>query len=168
MRASPCGQQTAKPPRPRKSRNVGSIPGPVRHFCGVIHAGAWRGSCQPSPDRIIASVLLQPAEPRDAGLIITILFENILFVASVRVCAVLPSFSLCHRLLPSLPRVTLTCSHHLTSRGKSVVNVILCGKCHSDKTERRKAIMASCQAMASRMPTPQSSMSSIPASGAAL
>lgn len=74
MRASPCGQQTAKPPRPRKSRNVGSIPGPVRHFCGVIHAGAWRGSCQPSPDRIIASVLLQPAEPRDAG--ITILFEE--------------------------------------------------------------------------------------------
>lgn len=36
----PRGQQTAKPPWPRKSRNVSLIPGPTLHFCEVIRAGA--------------------------------------------------------------------------------------------------------------------------------
>ncbi|WP_206523507.1 hypothetical protein, partial [Mesorhizobium sp. M5C.F.Ca.IN.020.29.1.1] len=65
LRASPCGQQTTKPPRPRKSLDGGSIPGPVRHFWDVIRAGAWRGSCHLSPDSIVAIVLFQPAAPPD-------------------------------------------------------------------------------------------------------
>jgi len=61
LRASPCGQQTAKPPRPRKSRDGGSTPGPARHFWEVISAGVWPGLCPLSPDRINAIALFRPA-----------------------------------------------------------------------------------------------------------
>lgn len=52
--ASPCGQQTAKSPRPRKSRDGVSIPGPARHFWEAIRAGVWPGSCHLSLECIIS------------------------------------------------------------------------------------------------------------------
>lgn len=104
------------------------------------------GSCHPSPDLIIAIVLLQPAEPSDAGSIITILSEEQSLLESVTVCAVyrVSAFAIasCPPRRASLYPARIASPH----AGKSVVNVILCGKCHSDKTERRNAIMASCQA----------------------
>lgn len=57
LRASPGAQQTARPLRPQKTRDGGSIPGPVRHFWQVIRANAWRGSPQLSRGRPIANVL---------------------------------------------------------------------------------------------------------------
>lgn len=58
------GQQTAKPPRPRKSRDGVSIPGPACHLWDVIRAGARRKRCHPCPDRIIAIALFcRPSLP---------------------------------------------------------------------------------------------------------
>lgn len=89
---------------------------------------------------------LQPAEPRDAGSIITILFEEHSLCSKRDGLRRLTEF----QPLPSPPVLPAARHSNLLSSphaGKSVVNVILCGKCHSDKTERRTAIVASCRAM---------------------
>jgi hypothetical protein len=91
LRASPCGQQTAKPPRPRKSRDGGSIPGPACH-----RADSWRGSFHLSPGRFIAIVLFQPTEPPDRRIDDDDPLWRIVSLSSVTVCALLLAPAFCH------------------------------------------------------------------------
>lgn len=168
LRASPCGQQTAKPPRPRKSRDGGSIPGPARHFGEVIGADAWPGSCRLSPDRIVAIVLFRPAGLPTAGSMMTIPSAELPLSKSVTSAPSLPCFSLWHGLRP-FPAARSAVDQSCTGLGKShrlsresMASILIGCKRHSGKTKRRVCITVSRQTTNSRVPRSQSSSTMIP------